>query len=76
MATAVGVGLTNTVAVNVAGAAQPLASSGVMVNVTVTGDVVVLVNVPLIVPVPLAAIPVTATVLSRIQLYDAAPPGI
>ena len=74
VATAVGVGFTNTVAVKVAGPAQPLASSGVMVNVTVTGDVVVLVNVPLILPVPLAAIPVAATVLFLVQLYDAAPP--
>ena len=37
-------------------------------NVTVTGDVVVLVSVPLILPVPLAAIPVTATVLFLVQL--------
>ena len=68
MATAVGVGFTNTVAVSVAGPAQPLASSGVMVNVTVTGAAVVLVSVPLILPVPLAAIPVAATVLSLVQL--------
>ena len=41
---------------------------GVMVNVTVTGAVVVLVSVPLILPVPLAAIPVTVVVLFRVQL--------
>ena len=37
---------------------------GVMVNVTVTGADVVLVNEPLMLPVPLAAIPVTEAVLS------------
>ena len=41
---------------------------GVIVKVTVTGALVVLVSVPLILPAPLAAIPVTATVLSLIQL--------
>ena len=46
---------------------QPLAA-GVMVNVTVTGAAVVLVNEPLIFPLPLAAIPVTATVLFLVQL--------
>ena len=40
-----------------------------MVNVTVTGALVVLVNEPLIFPALLAAIPVTAAVLSLIQLY-------
>jgi hypothetical protein len=39
-----------------------------MVNVTVIGDVVVLVNEPLILPVPIAAIPVTVAVLSLVQL--------
>ena len=39
-----------------------------MVKVTVTGALVVLVNEPLILPVPLAAMPVTATVLSLVQL--------
>ena len=39
-----------------------------MVKVTVTGTLVVFVNVPLILPLPLAAIPVTATVLSLVQL--------
>jgi hypothetical protein len=62
----VGIGLTTTVAV-IAAPVQPLAV-GVIVNVTVTGAAVVLVNVPLISPLPLAAIPVTATVLSLVQL--------
>ena len=62
-----GSGLTNTVAV-IDGPAQPLAV-GVIVNVTVTGANVVFVNVPLILPDPLAAIPVAATVLSLVQLY-------
>ena len=67
VATALGVGLTNTVAViDVPG--HPFAV-GVMVKVTVTGALVVFVNVPLILPEPLAAIPVTATVLSLVQLY-------
>ena len=62
----VAVGLTRTVAV-IAGPAQPLAV-GVMVKVTVTGALVVLVNEPLILPAPLAAMPVTATALSLTQL--------
>ena len=65
VATAFGVGLTRTVAV-VVGPGHPLAV-GVIVNVTVTGATVVLVNDPLISPEPLAAIPVTAT-LSLVQL--------
>jgi hypothetical protein len=67
VAVALGVGLTNTVAVTGV-PAQPLAV-GVMVKVTVTGAFVVFVNVPLISPDPLAAMPVTATVLSLTQLY-------
>src|SRR5689334_17235093 len=47
----------------------PLVYDGVIVNVTVTGAAVVLVSVPLILPVPLAAIPVTEAVLSLVQLY-------
>ena len=58
-------GFTNTVAV-LTGPAHPL--TGVIVNVTVTGDAVVLVNEPLILPAPLAFIPVTATVLLLVQL--------
>ena len=60
-----GVGLTNTVAV-VLGPLQPLAD-GVIVNVTVIGAKVVLVSDPLILPVPLAAMPVTVTVLFLVQ---------
>ena len=67
VATAFGVGFTSTVAV-VVGPAQPLAV-GVMVKVTVTGLMVLLVSVPLIgVPDPLAAIPVTAMLLSLVQV--------
>ena len=57
---------------------QPLAV-GVIVNVTVIGALVVLVKVPLILPDPLAAIPVTVAVLSLVQLYttpDTALPDI
>ena len=66
-AVALGVGLTSTVAV-IGAPAQPLAV-GVIVKVTVTGAFVVLVSAPLILPAPLAAIPVTVTVLSLVQLY-------
>lgn len=66
VATADGVGFTSTVAV-MDEPVQPLAV-GVIVKVTVTGAFVVLVNVPLILPVPLAAMPVTETVLSLVQL--------
>ena len=67
VAIAYGVGLTNTVAV-VVGPAHPFAL-GVIVKVTVTGEFVVLVSVPAIgVPDPLAAMPVTATVLSLVQV--------
>lgn len=65
-ATALGVGLTSTVAV-IALPVQPLAV-GVIVNVTVTGALVVLVKVPLISPEPFAPIPVTVPVLSLVQL--------
>ena len=58
-------GLTTTVAV--AGTPGQVAEE-VMVNVTVTGVVPVLVNAPLILPVPLAAIPVVVAVLFRVQL--------
>ena len=64
----VGVGLTSTVAVDV-GPAHPFAV-GVIVKVTVTAALVVFVNVPLIgLPDPLAAMPVTLTVLSLVQVY-------
>lgn len=66
VAIAVGVGFTSTVAV-MDEPVQPLAV-GVIVKVTVIGAVVVLVRVPLISPEPLAAMPVTDTVLSLVQL--------
>ena len=66
IATAFGIGFTITVAV-IGVPGQPLAV-GVIVNVTVTAALVVLVSVPEIFPAPLAAIPVTATVLSLVQL--------
>ncbi len=61
-----GIGLTTTVAV-IAEPVQPFAV-GVIVNVTVTGELVVLFNVPAIVPEPLLAIPVTEPVLFLVQL--------
>lgn len=60
-ATAVGVGLTNTVAV-IGSPGQPLAV-GVIVKVTMIGALVVLVKVPEMFPDPLAAMPVTVAVL-------------
>ena len=62
-----GTGLTNTVAV-IGVPVQPLAL-GIMVNVTSTGAKVVLVNVPLISPNPLEAIPVMVVASSRVQEY-------
>ena len=66
MAIALGPGVTITVAV-IGVPVHPLAV-GVIVKVTVTGAVVVLVSPPLILPVPLVAMPVTATLLSLDQL--------
>lgn len=66
VATAPGVGFTNTVAV--AGVPLHPSKTGIMVNVTVIGEEVVLVNEPDISPLPLAAIPVTVPVLSLVQL--------
>ncbi len=66
VATAFGVGFTNTVAV-IGAPKQPLAV-GVMVKVTVIGAAVVLVSAPIMSPTPLAGIPVTVAVLSRVQL--------
>ena len=63
VAVAMGVGLTSTAALFV----QPL-DEAVIVNVTYSGAAVVLVNEPLIFPVPLAAIPVTPAVLFLAQL--------
>ena len=56
------------VTVAVVGVPWQLLAVGVIVNVTVRGALVVLVSEPLIVPVPLAAIPVAFVVLSRVQL--------
>jgi hypothetical protein len=64
--TTLAVGLTSTVAVTTV-PAQPFAV-GVIEKVTVTGDPVVFVNIPVMVPVPLAAIPVTEAVLVLVQL--------
>ena len=61
-----GMAVTSTVAV-MGVPTQPLAV-GVMVKVTVTGAVVVFSSVPPIFPDPLAAIPVTSTELSLVQL--------
>ena len=67
VATATGEGFTNTVAV-IGVPGHPLAV-GVIVNVTVIGADVVFVNAPLILPLPLAAMPVTVPpVLSLVQL--------
>jgi len=64
LATTVGIGLTTTVAVVVAPLHVP---EDVIVKVTVTGASVVFVNDPEISPEPLAAIPVTAVVLSLVH---------
>lgn len=63
VATTTGRGLTSTEALLV-----QLLELGVMVNVTYTGAAVVLVNEPVMLPVPLLAIPVTAAVLFLVQL--------
>ena len=70
MATAFGIGFTTTVTVmgEPVQVTPALVKLGVMVKVTVTGALVVLVNVPLMFPLPLAAIPVTETVLFLAQL--------
>src|SRR5678809_630974 len=67
VADAVGPEFTSTVAV-IGAPIQPLAV-GVIMKVTVTGAVVVFINAPLMLPDPLAAIPVTAVVLFLVQLY-------
>ena len=66
VATAFGVGFTNTVAV-MAVPGHPFAV-GVIVKLTVTGALVVLVKLPLMFPLPLDGRPVTAAELSRVQL--------
>lgn len=65
VATTFGVGFTNTVAV-VGIPGQPFAV-GVIVKVIVRGAAVVFVNVPAMLPVPFAAIPVTVPVLSLVH---------
>lgn len=62
-----GKGFTITVAVSEV-AAHPLPAIELTVNVTVTGEEVVLVREPLMSVVPLAAIPVTVPVLFLVQL--------
>lgn len=66
VAVATGLGFTITVAV-IAVPGQPFAV-GVIVNVTVNGAAVLFTSEPLILPLPLAAMPVTPTVLSLVQL--------
>ena len=66
VATATGEGFTTTVAL-IGAPVQPFAV-GIMVKVTVKAPPVVLVNAPVILPVPLAPMPVTKTVLSLVQL--------
>ena len=63
---AMGNGLT--VTVDVIGVPGQLLAVGVMVKVTVIGTLVVLVNEPLMLPLPEATMPVTVPELSRIQL--------
>ena len=58
--------MTNTVAV-IGVPGQPLAT-GIIVNVTVTAPVVVLVNIPLMSPLPVADIPVTKLVLFLVHV--------
>ena len=58
-------GFTSTVAV-IGAPVQPLAL-GVMVKVTSIGAKVVFVNVPLISPLPLEAMPVMVVIASRVQ---------
>ena len=60
-----GPGVTVTVAV-IAVPVHPL-TEGVIVNVTVTGELVVFVSEPAMLPVPLLAMPVTEAVLFLVQ---------
>ena len=66
VADAAGPAFTSTVAV-IGAPTHPLAV-GVIVNVTVTGEPVVLVNAPAMLPDPLAAIPVIVAALFLVQL--------
>ena len=58
----------STKTVAVIGVPGQLLAVGVIVNVTVTAALVVLVKIPVIFPLPLAAIPVTVAVLFLVQL--------
>lgn len=60
-----GVGLTNTVART--GIPEQLLTLGVIVKVTVIGEADVLIRVPLISPLPVAAIPVIVATLSLVH---------
>ena len=66
VATVLGTGFTSVVAVT----AVPiqLLAVGVMVNVAVTGNTVVLIKAPLMSPDPIAAIPVIVSILFLVQL--------
>ena len=64
--TTLGVGFNSIVAV--IGVPAQLFAVGVMVNVTVTGALLGFVKAPVILPDPLAAIPVTEIVLFLVQL--------
>jgi hypothetical protein len=69
-----GVGLTVSVAI-IAGPSQPFIL-GIIVKVTITGVVAVVVNVPAILPVPLAAIPVAVATLSLVHLNTVLATGL
>jgi hypothetical protein len=69
-----GVGLTVSVAI-IAGPSQPFIL-GIMVKVTITGVVPVVVKVPVILPVPLAAMPVAVATLSLVHLYTVPATGL
>lgn len=64
--TEVGRGLTVTVAVK--DVPWQLPTVGVIINVTVTGEVVVFVSAPVILPLPLDPMPVTEPALFLVQL--------
>ena len=68
VATALGVGFTKTVAEMAVPRQLLTGAVGVIVKVTVIGALVVLVNKPLMLPLPLALMPVTLSVLFLVQL--------
>ena len=67
VAAAFGIGFTITSAV-IDAPGQPAPEVGVILNVTVTGAVVVLVKEPLILPLPLAEMPVIVPVLFLVHV--------